>query len=148
MAEVGNAYSGSHPLLETQVISWKSWVRRCFGGYFRTTPHDPPQQLDTAPAHRAYRVPCCLKELAACCFSEPQVPHHYRWQVNNPHVFHDRNSLVHPPQGTSWTHATQPLPLSPAQLVLTIQSHWRDWMPLPTPPRFTGACLCLYKPMD
>ena len=27
-------------------------------------------------------------KLAACCFLEPQVPHHYRWQVNNPHLFH------------------------------------------------------------
>jgi len=66
--EIGSVYSGSHPLLDTRVIGWKSWVRCCFGAYFRTTPYDPPQQFDTAPAHRAYRVSCCLMKLAAFCF--------------------------------------------------------------------------------
>jgi len=47
----GNAYSSSHPLLDTQVISWKSWVRHW---YFRTPLHDPPQQLDTSPSSTNY----------------------------------------------------------------------------------------------
>jgi len=58
-----NAYSGSHPLLDMQVINWKSW--RCLGAYFRTT--EQPQRLDTASAHRAYRIPRCLLKLAARC---------------------------------------------------------------------------------
>jgi len=37
----------------------------------------------------------------------------------------------------------------PAQIVLTIQSHRRAWMPLLTLLAFyTGPCLCLRKPID
>jgi len=134
----GNASSGSHPLLHTQVIL------KIMGQASERISGQLPWSAPTAwHCPRAYRIPCCLMGLAACCFLELQVPHRYRWQVNNPHLFHDHNSLVHPPQTTSWTHATQSLPLSPAQLVLIIQSHRRDWMPLLTPPAFSYQLLPL-----
>jgi len=142
-----NAYSGSHPLLDTRVISWKYWVRRCFGVYFRTTPHDPPQQLDTAPTHRVYRVPCCLMKPAACCFwkGKCHTTIDSKWTIQ---TYFEIATQQPSPSSTNYfldarnattsaePRATQPLPLSPAQLVLTIQSHQRDWMPLLTPPTF------------
>ena len=75
-------------------IRRSSWVMHCFRPHFRTTPHDPRKQRDTASAHQAYRFPCCLMKLVACCFLEWQVSHCYRWQVNNPHLFQDCNATA------------------------------------------------------
>jgi len=140
----GNEYSSSHPLIDTQVISWKSWVRRCFGGYLRATPHDLPPTAWHCPDHRVYRVPCFVMKLAACCFWNRKFHTAIggKWTIHTYFTI-AMQRLVHPPQTTSWTHAAQPLPLSPGQLVLTIQSLWWEWivstncpMPMFIPPAF------------
>ena len=80
---VDNPCNGSHPLLDTHVISWKSWARHCFGGYFRTTPMIRPNSL-TLPRTSGIPMPLLPDRIGSMLSLEPQVPHHYWWQVHNP----------------------------------------------------------------
>jgi len=56
-------------------------------------------------------------ETGSMLFLEPQVPHSIGSRCTI-QTYLKMATQVHPPQTTSWTHATQPLPLSPAKLVL------------------------------
>jgi len=81
----------------------------------------------------------------------PQVPHCYRWQVHNPHLFQDRNagaqSVLHKllPGRAQCNHIrwaprnwrSQSSPTGGTQCLCLLR--WRF---------NTGSCLCLCKPMD
>ena len=106
-----HAYSGDQPLFDTQVVTWKSWVRCCFGAYFRTTSHDLLQQWQCS---RALDI---QSSLPSDGIENMLFPRTATYPLPDRIVMHQPSS----PSTTYMqrTHATHPSSLRPTQLVLT-----------------------------